>query len=1134
LKCDLYLFIAKLIYCRNTLKCLALSIFLFSGYAFAGASEKIFVLHSYNQEYPWTRDQHIGFTEQLFSEAFDTNHETLLSTEYLDSKRVPYTEAYANFFADYLKKKYLHYKPKIVYVTDDNALSFAITHIEKVFPQAIVVFSGVNDYTVLEKLDKSRFTGVFEKKEISPNIDLLRTIEPGLNQILVVGDNSNTYASIKREINNQLDKFPEIEAIYIANQNIEMVVDRLKQQKQKYLFLTTIGAMSDNSGNSLSLKEIVNRISSIGDFTIVSMEDSYLLGGVLGGYVTSGINQGSSAAKLVSAHLNGRAIITLQAVTDSPNIYIFDHREIIRSQLSLPPEILDDAVVLNRPVSFYRKNRGLIIFSIIILIVLLLLSMTAFLRILSRKNRKIQLTSDKISRQSRALEETSRRLKNAQKIAHLGNWEWDINDDKCFWSEEIYRIIGEQPYELECSCKRMLSYVYESDREELEKAIDNVIKRCKPYDIEHRLRLKDGSIKYVRQTGSASIQDGGVVTKLVGTLLDVSSMKKYEFLELKRQDRVERYQAALMDWSRSTYKSLDEAFKKATEISAQTLDVGRVSVWLYNYNKTAIVCHDLFTLNGNHEILPNLEKEHFPHYFEAISIGNTLVINDARNDESTNEFTECYLIPNNIYSMLDVPILYEGEVAGVVCHESISEVRQWQIHEVEFASAISNIVSLSLEVDRRKKTELELEHQAYHDELTKLPNRNLFIDRLEQAIKQAHRSKGRLAVLFLDLDNFKEVNDSLGHAMGDQVLIEVAKKLQSNLRDVDTISRLGGDEYSLIISSFQKTEHIHEIAAGLFDKLQEPMLIDGHELYVTSSIGISIYPNDGETPDTLLRNADAAMYKAKEEGRNGFQFYTEDMTERAFERVLMESNLRRAIERDEFIVYYQPQYDASDESLIGMEALVRWEHPDMGLISPAKFIPVAEETGFIVQLDRWVFSHALKQLSRWREQGFNPGRMAFNLAMKQLHQDDLIDFILLTLKETRCKAEWLEFEVTEGQIMKKPEKAIAILQKMSDLGIGIAVDDFGTGYSSLAYLKRLPVNKLKIDQAFIHDLPDDEEDAAITCAVIALAKSLGLSVIAEGVEKEIQKEFLLQQGCNLIQGYLYSAPMPAEIIQKRF
>ncbi len=426
----------------------------------------------------------------------------------------------------------------------------------------------------------------------------------------------------------------------------------------------------------------------------------------------------------------------------------------------------------------------------------------------------------------------------------------------------------------------------------------------------------------------------------------------------------------------------------------------------------------------------------------------------------------------------------------------------------------------------------KLAYRADHDELTELPNRRLFLDRLDQAIKHAERSGRHVAVLFIDLDHFKEINDSLGHLIGDQVLIHVARVIKTNMRDIDTLARLGGDEFSLIIDSLDGIESISAIAEKLVTLLQHPICIDKRELYVTSSIGINIYPNDGELSENLLRNADSAMYKAKNEGRNSYQFYTEDMTEKAFERVALEAELRRALEREEFRVYYQPQVNGVSGQLIGMEALIRWEHPDLGLVSPMKFIPLAVETGLIILIDRFVMHTGMIQLKQWYDEGLNPGVLALNLTIKQLKQDDFISMLEEMMKDTGCSPEWLELEVTEGEVMKNPEQAIRVLKQVTELGIKLAIDDFGTGYSSLAYLKRLPVDKLKIDQSFVRDIPGDEEDVAIVEAIIALSKSLHLDIIAEGVETQEQKEFLTANGCEQIQGYLYGRPMKVEMMDQ--
>ena len=444
-------------------------------------------------------------------------------------------------------------------------------------------------------------------------------------------------------------------------------------------------------------------------------------------------------------------------------------------------------------------------------------------------------------------------------------------------------------------------------------------------------------------------------------------------------------------------------------------------------------------------------------------------------------------------------------------------------------------VTAQKEVQRRLQKEKErYNYQAHHDALTGLPNRILFTDRLSQAMKKAKRADSKVALFFIDLDHFKEINDSLGHDIGDEILQVVTKRLHKSIRKEDTLARLGGDEFTVILENLSDTKDISIVANNILNTLSQSIDIDNHKLYVSSSIGISVFPDDGDTTKDLLKFADSAMYKAKDEGRNNYQFYNESMTELAFERVLMEASLREALQKEEFVVYYQPQMDAVEDKIVGMEALVRWKHPKMGIISPAKFIPLAESTGLIVEIDRFVMKTAMKQIGQWYRAGLKPGILAMNLAVKQLQKEDFIEVFQSIMSDTGSKAEWLELEVTESQIMKNPQKAIKILQEISKIGIELAVDDFGTGYSSLAYLKKFPINKLKIDQTFVKDLPKDEEDVGIVKAVIALAKALNLKIIAEGVETKEQKDFLINNQCHNIQGYFYSRPVEADELEKKF
>jgi diguanylate cyclase (GGDEF)-like protein len=422
----------------------------------------------------------------------------------------------------------------------------------------------------------------------------------------------------------------------------------------------------------------------------------------------------------------------------------------------------------------------------------------------------------------------------------------------------------------------------------------------------------------------------------------------------------------------------------------------------------------------------------------------------------------------------------------------------------------------------------KLEYQANHDVLTDLPNRVLFLDRLNQSINLAKRDTQEIALLFIDLDNFKDINDSLGHNVGDKILVQFAKRINKKVETTDTFSRLGGDEFCVVLNDIESIDFVSDFIAEIMDTSKEPFTIENNTLHIGMSIGIAIYPHDGVTYNALLRNADSAMYKAKDSGRNRYYFYDEEMTQKAKERVFLEIQLRKALVNDELIVYFQPQMNGESNKLVGAEALVRWEHPELGIIYPDRFIPLAESTGMIVQLDRIVMKKAVAQFKMWHIEGLNPGKLSINLAIKQLEEKDFVDFVKDLLKSEDCSFDKIEFEVTESQIMKNPDKSIEVLQQINDLGISISIDDFGTGYSSLAYLKRLPIKKLKIDKSFVDNLPEDIEDVAISKTIINLCETLNLKVIAEGVETSEQKDFLLKNGCTFIQGYLYSKPLNIE------
>ncbi|MGM0594486.1 MAG: EAL domain-containing protein [Pseudomonadota bacterium] len=439
---------------------------------------------------------------------------------------------------------------------------------------------------------------------------------------------------------------------------------------------------------------------------------------------------------------------------------------------------------------------------------------------------------------------------------------------------------------------------------------------------------------------------------------------------------------------------------------------------------------------------------------------------------------------------------------------------------------ITNYVAVFSDITHVKRSQMQLDHMAHHDPLTDLPNRTLFNDRLHQAIRRAERNDGTVAVLFIDLDRFKNVNDTLGHPVGDLLLQDVARRLQNLLREEDTVARLSGDEFIVLIEDLERPEVAEGVARKVIDKLSHPFSVHGNELFIGASIGISLYPDDGHTAANLVKYADTAMYRAKEEGRNTYQFYTQELTDSVVERMELEAALRRALERDQLELHYQPQVDLAQRRIIGAEALLRWTHPELGNVPPDKFIPLAEESGMIIEIGDWVLQQACTQAVAWARQYEDFRRIAVNLSGVQIQRRDIVDKVAAVLRRTGLEPHLLELEITESVLMHYPEIAAETLQGLRNLGVELAIDDFGTGYSSMSYLKRFPIQNLKIDRSFVMDIPKDSNDTAITRAVIALGKSLQLSVIAEGVETAEQVEFLLHEGCDMGQGYYFSRPIP--------
>lgn len=446
------------------------------------------------------------------------------------------------------------------------------------------------------------------------------------------------------------------------------------------------------------------------------------------------------------------------------------------------------------------------------------------------------------------------------------------------------------------------------------------------------------------------------------------------------------------------------------------------------------------------------------------------------------------------------------------------------------------VVTVGVDVTAiRKQREIELQEQksqlnylSFHDPLTGLANRSLFYDRVNKSLSRAKRGTTHVALLLIDLDRFKKLNENLGHEAGDMYLKYAAKCLTDTLRDTDTVARLGGDEFAIVLENVALAQDIEFITGKILEQLGAPVDIHGHEVTCTASIGVSLFPKDGDTIDQLLKSADIAMSRAKAQGKNRAQFYLKAMTDNAVNYLLLENDLRKAIENDDLCLYYQPQVDLRTGRINGLEALVRWQHNERGLISPAEFIPLAEETGLIASLGAWVLKEACRAFHRWLMQGIFLGKVAVNLSPRQFRREHFEETVVQILLETQLSPEYLELEITESSAMENAAESVEVLNCLSKMGLSIAIDDFGTGYSSLAYLKRFPISKLKIDRSFINDIDNDEAGAAIAKSIIDLAHNMDLNVIAEGVERLSQSRWLMERGCDQVQGFYYSKPLSEE------
>jgi len=650
---------------------------------------------------------------------------------------------------------------------------------------------------------------------------------------------------------------------------------------------------------------------------------------------------------------------------------------------------------------------------------------------------------------------------------------------------------------------------------------------------ESQVYRKDGQIIWISESARAIYSDRGEIIAYEGTVEDITERKQREAAIL-RQDLLLQGVAQASQCLLTT-ADFSDAIGQVLQILGQAAAADRAYIYQQHLHPTtgeqAISMKYEWTRDG---IAPSIDQPHWQNQsFKQLGIERWHQA--FMTGQSIHGLTRTFPAPeqvllklDHILSILMVPIFIDTQLWGYIGFDACLEPWEWTSNDESILRAVAASLGGAL---KRQQTEAQMCYQVYHDTLTNLPNRAFFNRHLPEVIAQAHATQQLLAVMFLDLDRFKTINDTLSHAVGDLLLQQVAQRIATALRADDIVARWGGDEFTLILPHLAHAQDAAKIAQRIADQISTPFVLHTHELHVTCSIGITLFPQDGNDMTTLLQNADAAMYRAKERGRNNYQFYTENLSTEAAQRLKLESSLHHALARQEFMLYYQPQINVTTGQAEQMEALLRWRHPQMGLIPPYEFIPLAEENGLIVPIGEWVIRTACHQLMVWRQAGLPSIKVAVNLSARQLQHPDLVRFVAQTLNDTALPAHCLELEITETAAMADVQASIQRLQELRQLGVQISMDDFGTGYSCLSYLKQFPLNGLKIDRAFVKDLTTDLADQAMAKAIIAMAKGLNLTVVAEGVETEAQRQCLYALGCTKMQGYLFGRPQPQEVAE---
>jgi diguanylate cyclase (GGDEF)-like protein/PAS domain S-box-containing protein len=679
------------------------------------------------------------------------------------------------------------------------------------------------------------------------------------------------------------------------------------------------------------------------------------------------------------------------------------------------------------------------------------------------------------SQSIKCLAQSEERLESAQRIARLGNWELDPASGMFWGSDEMLRILGLAEGNPNFSFENFLFTIDPSDRHLVASSLAKAFKHKSVCSLEFRVRHSNSSVHVVRLQGHADLDVKGDMPRFLGTIQEVTEIRQVEDSLRMLKEAIDCLPIGI---------TLSDAAGKIIYSNPAEAEI-------HGYSREELVGKEASIFAPTSQKKPLTTEQ-----LNNMGLLKRESINVRKNGEA---------FPVQLTSLAVRSI--DGRCLG--------------------------IVTTCEDITGRKETEKKIHRLAYYDPLTGLPNRGMFLDRLHQALAFAHREERSVCLVFLDLDNFKDVNDTYGHDFGDKLLKQVAERLNDTMRESDTLARLGGDEFVVILTSITSHESTANAAHRILGTFNQPFLIDDKKIFCSVSIGIAVYPDDGMDTESLLKCADTAMYHAKEEGKSQYRFFSSEMNQKIMRRVLLENSLRQGLDRDEFFVKYQPQWDLKTSRMMGVEVLLRWQSLDFGMLPPSEFIALTENSGLIFELGQWVLRTACLQSKQWEMAGYHDFKVAVNISGKQLRQPDFLEMISSVLKETGVTPRCLELEFTESVIMEDAEKTIDTLRLLKKLGVQLSIDNFGTGYSSLNYLKHFPIDRIKIDRSFIADLDSGKSDAALVEAIISMGHSLHRKVLAEGVEHESQLEYLTELGCDEVQGFYLALPMNAEELTGR-